>query len=343
MNFSNYIKELVIRNECIIVPGFGGFETHYKPASFNKSTGKLNPPTKKIVFKPEYISDSGVLYNYVAEKEKCGLSEAKARLDDWIKEIISQISANGYFTFEGFGRLIKNESGSLQFEALEKENYLIDSFGLSDITINEIEQEEVFTLAVSGNEELQKPHPIKKAAWIIPIVSLLIITLVILLIKSGFDVNIKSLFDGSAFGKHRKEQKIVFGHRPSPVFKDSSTIKLNNRLDEKTGKQRALYYKEPEKETKVPEVRAETVIVRHAESSGEEKRYIIVAGSFKKELLALELQKNLVARGYHPEIIKTNNDIYRVSLESLDDIDLAIQRLEKYKKEISNMVWILRI
>ncbi|MBN2611860.1 MAG: SPOR domain-containing protein [Bacteroidales bacterium] len=343
MNFSKYIRELVIRNECIIVPGFGGFETHYKPASFDKTTGKLNPPTKKIVFKPEYKADGGVLYNYVAEKEKCSLSEAKTRVDEWIAEITSQINVNGYFLFEGFGRLVRNVSGALQFDALEKENYLIDSFGLSDITVNQIEQEESVTLPVSGHEEIEKPHSAKKNLWIIPVVSLLVLALLFFILKLGINEKIDSLFDGSVFGKHRREQKIVFGHRPSPAFKDSSTVKLNDKLDERTEKQQALFYKEPEKKPDIPEIKAETVISGQNNTFGEEKRYIIVAGSFMKESLAIELQRKLLDRGYHPEIIKTDNGMYRVSLESHEDIDMAIRRLEKYKKEIDNMVWILRI
>ena len=55
------------------------------------------------------------------------------------------------------------------------------------------------------------------------------------------------------------------------------------------------------------------------------------------------MKEALIEKGYTPEIIQTNNQYYRVVLDSCTDRDFALKELEKYRKGLSQTVWILSI
>lgn len=124
----DYLPDLLTHFECVIIPQFGGFITENTSASI--TSGKIQPPTKSILFNPQLNHNDGLLANYIAQKENLSYNEAldeiKAEVEDWFNRLENnesiQIPKVGYF------RLLNDH---LIFKVDEDENYLIDSFGLS--------------------------------------------------------------------------------------------------------------------------------------------------------------------------------------------------------------------
>ena len=119
MDISKYIKELIIKNECIILSGFGGFETHYKPASVDIISGKLIPPTKQVIFRPEFRKDNGLLIKFIAGKEKLSAEEARKVVYDFIRQLNHNIEKEGSYELTGIGSFVKQAEGSIVFKPLE--------------------------------------------------------------------------------------------------------------------------------------------------------------------------------------------------------------------------------
>ena len=67
MEISQYIKEILLLNDCVIIPDFGGFVANYKPAMIENN--RFFPPTKEIAFNNKLISNDGLLINYISEAE----------------------------------------------------------------------------------------------------------------------------------------------------------------------------------------------------------------------------------------------------------------------------------
>jgi hypothetical protein len=63
MSFSveQSIRELLFEQECVVLPGFGGFITNYKSAEIDYITNILSPPTKAISFNRQLRNDDGIL------------------------------------------------------------------------------------------------------------------------------------------------------------------------------------------------------------------------------------------------------------------------------------------
>ncbi len=63
MEISQYIKELLILNDCVIIPEFGGFVANYKPATIENN--QFFPPAKEIAFNNKLVSNDGLLIKHI--------------------------------------------------------------------------------------------------------------------------------------------------------------------------------------------------------------------------------------------------------------------------------------
>ncbi len=94
---------LLIDNDCVIVPGFGGFMAHYKPAEYFEETGLFYPPRRVIGFNEQLqINDSLLVQSYV-ETYDCSYPEAIRRIDQEVGEIKQSLTSNGEYEFSGVG------------------------------------------------------------------------------------------------------------------------------------------------------------------------------------------------------------------------------------------------
>ena len=55
------LRELLFVQECVIIPGFGGFLTKYKSADIDYLNYTITPPTKSISFNRQLRNDDGLL------------------------------------------------------------------------------------------------------------------------------------------------------------------------------------------------------------------------------------------------------------------------------------------
>lgn len=53
IELAQHIEVLLLENDCVIVPGFGGFVAHYAPATHVKEESLFLPPTRTIGFNPQ--------------------------------------------------------------------------------------------------------------------------------------------------------------------------------------------------------------------------------------------------------------------------------------------------
>ena len=161
--------------------------------------------------------------------------------------------------------------------------------------------------------------------------------LVFLTFKFDLFDKIEHLISGIEIGKKKTPEKIVFGQKRLSTLEDSIASIVSEDIDKSTEKEEALFYHEQE-----PEELSGTEVASAA-SLGNEKKYVIVAGSFRAETYAVDLSNQLRYRGFKPFIIQTENGLYRVVLDTYEEINMALDELEKYKKQLNDEIWILRI
>jgi len=155
VNINTYIHELLLENETVIIPGFGAFISHYKPAEIHPENDEIIPPGKTLSFNQKIRNNDGLLVGYVAEKEGISHFDALKKIEKERENIIYQLDKGENITFENIGVLSRNPDNEIEFEPFEQENLLLDSFGLeaTSLTPSEPEVEE---------EEKEKPEDQEK-------------------------------------------------------------------------------------------------------------------------------------------------------------------------------------
>lgn len=141
MEINQYIKELLLLNDCVIIPEFGGFVANYKPASYDDN--RFTPPGKEVAFNNKLVSNDGLLINYIAEAEGINYLAAKQKLENFVDETLLALEQNRNVHFEGVGYLHYDSRENLQFEPQLKENLLAESYGLQNFTYEKLYQRQM--------------------------------------------------------------------------------------------------------------------------------------------------------------------------------------------------------
>jgi nucleoid DNA-binding protein len=141
VEISQYIKELLLLNDCVIIPEFGGFVANYKPATFHNN--QFYPPSKEIAFNNKLTSNDGLLINFISDSEGINYFEAKEKLNSFIEETLLNLERNRNVYFDGVGYLHYDSRENLQFEPQLKQNLLVDSFGLENFSYEKLYQRQM--------------------------------------------------------------------------------------------------------------------------------------------------------------------------------------------------------
>jgi len=105
MDIPFFISQLLYDNDCVIIPGFGGFVAHYTPAKIHPVNHSFHPPSKNILFNSKLIRDDGLLIDYISEKQNISYSGAKARVEEFAEETIKNLANGEVFRFKNIGTM----------------------------------------------------------------------------------------------------------------------------------------------------------------------------------------------------------------------------------------------
>lgn len=89
IELAQHIEVLLLENDCVIVPGFGGFVTHYAPATHVKEENLFLPPTRTIGFNPQLKLNDGVLVQSYMAVYDTSFADASRIVEKEVNEFIS--------------------------------------------------------------------------------------------------------------------------------------------------------------------------------------------------------------------------------------------------------------
>lgn len=136
MELAKHIEILLLDNDCVIVPGFGGFMAHPVSAVYDEEEGIFYPPTRTLGFNPQLkINDSLLAQSYV-EAYDISYPEAIRRIEDDVREVQQCLSTTGRYEMPDVGVLIAVGEDSYDFEPctsglLTPDLYAFSSFEMS--------------------------------------------------------------------------------------------------------------------------------------------------------------------------------------------------------------------
>ena len=119
IELERHIEILLLSNDCVIVPDFGGFMAHHVDAYYDEQEGIFLPPQRTLGFNPQLkINDSLLAQSYV-EAYDISYPEAILRIEDEVNELKMHLQTKGIYELNGIGTLEFNENGHYVFTPCE--------------------------------------------------------------------------------------------------------------------------------------------------------------------------------------------------------------------------------
>ncbi len=319
MEFLSYIKELMLKYECLIIPDFGAFITRNFKGGFKSNTNLFFPPYREIGFNSLLIDNDGVLVNFISKKNNIPYAQALINLKneiDFLKKRLKTIPV----IIDDVGELSINDDDKVIFNPSNSFNFDLNSFGLSpytkvtlqnDYSNSSSNKSNIYSMEKSNDESfsfrpdksIKKFSPLKYVA--IGIISLLVISFSYYLIDDYID-----------------EQRLVSAKKgQEKIKKNVQKAKFN------------LGSISPVEINLISEKKLNTSFI---------PSYSVVAGSFRNINNAEKLLKSLLSQEYNAKIIGLSPDgLHRVAYGSFNSKKEALNLFYFIKYTLEDEAWYL--
>jgi hypothetical protein len=133
MGIERDLAELLHDHDCVIVPQWGGFLTHYRPARLDEARHLIHPPAKELGFNRHLVRNDGLLADHLAKRDRIDFGQANQRIEQQIALWAGVLEREGRLELPHMGIFFRDEEGNLQFDPDRRINFLRDAYGLRPI------------------------------------------------------------------------------------------------------------------------------------------------------------------------------------------------------------------
>ena len=156
---SKMVKELILDNDRVVLPGLGSFVAEVVPSTFSDKGYTINPPYRRLYFRAN-PSEGLELIEFYARTNKVSQDVAERIIRDFISEMRQILHTKKTVVFPGLGRLRATKENNLFFVADEGLDIYPAGFGLEPISLKtHQETSEEVTAAVAGLRSLLEEVP----------------------------------------------------------------------------------------------------------------------------------------------------------------------------------------
>ncbi len=136
IELERHIEILLLSNDCVIVPDFGGFMAHHVDARYDKDDHLFLPPLRTLGFNPQLKMNDSLLAQSYIEAYDISYPEAIKRIEDEVRELKQRLENEGTYELNDLGTISMNEDGHYEFQPCEAGLLTPELYGLSSFEIN---------------------------------------------------------------------------------------------------------------------------------------------------------------------------------------------------------------
>ena len=370
-----YIQELLKDHNRVILPDFGAFLV--RATSKHKDSNDLSLKLPDVYFSPFLKFNDELLLKFIVEKEKISKEEATTKIKTFIDDVKKVLDEDKPYKFENFGEFVTDKQGKVQFNPLlsdkkvevkaekpkeetkpvakaekpkteavkvkasvAKETPKKDEVKPKPAETTKVEKKDVKKDETLKVEAVKTPEPkvvpkpttpIRKYGQKEPLNKGLIWTIAIsvplAVLLVFFSLNFEKFFGD--------EESTV---KPTPKAKQEKIAQKPTKGTKKdTAKEQEVAETKQEKpqvaETKKPPVQQTT-------TKGQ-KKYYVIAGSFRNEKYANSYMSDLKQKGYSAEKLPERDGMHAVSYSSFTNKQQALAELNSLTKDKGLTAWLL--
>ena len=151
---SKMVKELILDNDRVVLPGLGCFVAEMVPSTFSDKGYTINPPYRRLYFRsgPDYGDALPRLYG---EGIAIEMEIADKIITDFVSELKEVLFTKKTIVFPGLGRLRATKENAVFFVADEDLDIYPAGFGLEPLSLKTHQESAAeVTAAVEGLKQL---------------------------------------------------------------------------------------------------------------------------------------------------------------------------------------------
>lgn len=327
MQLEALIADLLFTNDCVVLPGFGGFVAKYKGAALNETIHAVYPPQKTIGFNPQIHTNDGLLISAYCSVMNLTYNDAKNEVEKWVNQQHLMLQRGEKLVWNQLGVLFQDRTGKLQFIPDGKMNFSIDSFGLQRIQLTPVVREVKQEIPAATVEESPAQVAIKKGSSVIWKVAAVL----------AFPLLGIGIFAASSKLKNTDWQYAsfkLFGikSRISEYTPNERKLQLSNDAVEEIADSTFVYHLETQDVQKA--------LADHLPAKKEKPKFEIIVGAFSVHANAANYVKQLKEMGFPAYEAGRRGNLQLVALQSAEDKKTAVQLLDSAKAKVNLSAWL---
>jgi Uncharacterized protein conserved in bacteria len=325
-HLSSHLEILLLENDCVVIPEFGGFIAHNVPAKWNKEQNLFVPPARVIGFNPQLTMNDGLLIQSYMETYGIDYNYANKILQTEINEIRNILNNEGRIELPFIGEIKYSSDENYHFLPYEEKInspalYGLDSFAIQDIKSLKRNHQSTELVIASPKRTYSINTAWKNVAAVAA--AIVLFFLVSTPIENTYveKQSYANVFPGELFEKIKNESLLITQagttQTKAPQQKTQPIAKADQNI--------------PAKEIKVPK-------------EGAVKEFHLIIASVRNEADAKNMVDKLLTKGYKGAKMITTDGKIRVSIATYKTKDEAKKELEELRKADSYKdAWMLEI
>jgi cell division septation protein DedD len=326
-----HIYQLLLDNDCVVVPGLGGFICQYHPATVDLQRGLMRPPGRSIAFNKALQQNDGLLIQHISVTETLKFKEAEEKVRAYVAVCNQRLHQHGSILMPNIGRLYMDELKHIQFAPSADLLPLEDAFGFTSVSVQPItrlkdavtagEKVEAKVVGLQSTSEriTQKSWPYWVAASVAAV--FLSATLWINGTQPGISEYVMAGFSPVA-AVVEQEQSLPKAQVEKPV---------------------ETYVAQPAEVPSTDAVSSDnqtaTPVIETVAPTGDLQSFTIVVGAYKGPLTAGRYAEELKTKGYNAEVIDPGNNLWLkvvIHVQAVDDVSA----LRSIRSEVEPQAWL---
>lgn len=336
-----HIEFLLLENDCVILPDFGGFVAYYTSAKWCKEECQFLPPCRTIGFNPQLKMNDGILVQSYMEAYNVDFVQATQLVNQDVQKLIHTLHQEGKVELLNIGELNYLINGSYAFHPYNDKIVSPSFYGFSSFEMLELKELKKHPKKVSVPMSVSGPkrhYEIRiNRTWLHNSIAAMIAVILFFSFSTPIEntevekVNYAQLMPADLFEKIEKRSLL--------------TSLVGEDLTEKTKEQKEeITHTKSIKPTIVSEeVPNATALEEDIDQSKTQPKvtkeikvkdppYYIIIASVTKEKDGEEMVQKLKASGYEDAKVISGNDKIRVSIKSCYSREEANTELKNIRK-----------
>ena len=333
-----HIRSLLMAQEYVVIPGFGGFVSREQEAELLFTEARLLAPSGQLGFNAKLRDEDGLLRRHLATELTCSYEQAGEQLALQVKLWIAELEAQGNLLLPGLGILRTQAHGTWRFEPEIGQNFSPKYYGLPGLDkVQPILRQGQLQTSSKAQVLIAAPErPSRRLRWLSPVAAALVGLVALTWVVRQY---LPERQNNASLAQNQSKTEQTLEVQAEPKVQEAG-FTLNASPSEPNPQT------EPEPEAQPLERISRTELTQPAVNNladGQLKTYIIVVGAFSKPDNAKRVADGLARKGYLPDMsLMAESKLHRVGVQiTCANRNELSTYLQDIRRDFNEKAWIL--